>query len=228
MFALAIIRRSAHPRELLPTPNQSLAKQNRKPSQLIENNHQHPKSIASFCRLFLDYAASQPINSPARKARVEAGGVTRRALRALSRAQSRGTPNQIVFFFVAPAFQLVLTCARRRQSRMFFRPYEANRTASGGPARSLALVVNMHALCGIFANADIKRIVGAAKNVAVVHEDALRLAQTSGSLRAKFRKTKFWRRGELNPRPRNLATRSLHAYPVPLVSLLALRTGKTR
>ena len=39
---------------------------------------------------------------------------------------------------------------------------------------------------------------------------------------------KWWRRGELNPRPRNLATRSLHAYPVPLVSLLALRTGKTR
>jgi len=30
--------------------NQSLAKHNRKPSQLIENNHQRPKSIASFCR----------------------------------------------------------------------------------------------------------------------------------------------------------------------------------
>jgi|HubBroStandDraft_6_1064221.scaffolds.fasta_scaffold932998_1 hypothetical protein len=42
---------------------------------------------------------------------------------------------------------------------------------------------------------------------------------------ARFR---WWRRGELNPRPRNLAARSLHAYPVPLVSLLALRTGKTR
>jgi hypothetical protein len=36
--------------------------------------------------------------------------------------------------------------------------------------------VNMHAPCGIFANADIKGIVGAAKRVAVVHEDALRLA----------------------------------------------------
>jgi len=59
---------------------------------------------------------------------------------------------------------------------MFFCPHEANRTASGGPARSLALVVNMHAPCGIFANADIKGIVGAAKRVAVVHEDALRLA----------------------------------------------------
>jgi hypothetical protein len=33
-----------------PCPNQSLAKHNRKPSQLTENNHQRPKSIASFCR----------------------------------------------------------------------------------------------------------------------------------------------------------------------------------
>ena len=32
--------------------NQSLAKRNRKPAQLIENNHQGPKSMASFCRLF--------------------------------------------------------------------------------------------------------------------------------------------------------------------------------
>jgi hypothetical protein len=31
---------------------QSLAKHNRKPSQIIENNHQRPKSIASFCRVF--------------------------------------------------------------------------------------------------------------------------------------------------------------------------------
>ena len=50
---------AAHPP---PTQNQSLAKHNRKPSQLIENNHQHPKSIASFCRVFLDY--SPPRNSP--------------------------------------------------------------------------------------------------------------------------------------------------------------------
>jgi hypothetical protein len=33
-----------------PSPNQSLAKHNRKPSQLTENNHQRSKSIASFCR----------------------------------------------------------------------------------------------------------------------------------------------------------------------------------
>src|SRR5579863_3568432 len=33
-----------------PSPNQSLAKHNRKPTQLTENNHQRPKSIASFCR----------------------------------------------------------------------------------------------------------------------------------------------------------------------------------
>jgi len=31
--------------------NQSLAKHNRKPSQVVENKHQRPKSIASFCRV---------------------------------------------------------------------------------------------------------------------------------------------------------------------------------
>jgi hypothetical protein len=31
---------------------QSLAKHNRKPSQIIENKQQQPKSIASFCRVF--------------------------------------------------------------------------------------------------------------------------------------------------------------------------------
>ena len=38
----------------------------------------------------------------------------------------------------------------------------------------------------------------------------------------------WWRRGESNPRPRSLATRSLHAYPVPKVSPAELRAGKTR
>jgi hypothetical protein len=33
-------------------PNESLAKHNRKPSQLIETNHQRPKSIASFVVFF--------------------------------------------------------------------------------------------------------------------------------------------------------------------------------
>jgi hypothetical protein len=33
-----------------PSPNQSLAKHNRKPLQLAENKHRRPKSIASFCR----------------------------------------------------------------------------------------------------------------------------------------------------------------------------------
>jgi hypothetical protein len=40
--------------------NQSLAKDNRKPSQIIENNQQQPESIASFCRVFLDYAGRRP------------------------------------------------------------------------------------------------------------------------------------------------------------------------
>jgi REP-associated tyrosine transposase len=34
-------------------PNQSLAKHNRKPTQMIENKQQRSKSIASFCRAFL-------------------------------------------------------------------------------------------------------------------------------------------------------------------------------
>jgi hypothetical protein len=34
-----------------PSAIQSLAKYNRKPSQAIENKHQRPKPIASFCRL---------------------------------------------------------------------------------------------------------------------------------------------------------------------------------
>src|SRR5271170_2684539 len=48
---------STHPthRRVPPTPIQSLAKHNRKPSQLTENNHQHPKSIASFCRIFDEF-----------------------------------------------------------------------------------------------------------------------------------------------------------------------------
>jgi hypothetical protein len=42
--------------------NQSLAKQNRKPSQLIENTHQYQKSIANFCPLFRAHSPRR--NSP--------------------------------------------------------------------------------------------------------------------------------------------------------------------
>jgi hypothetical protein len=55
MLELGRTRNSTLPARLARTANQSLAKQNRKSSQLIENNHQHPKSIASFCRVFRDY-----------------------------------------------------------------------------------------------------------------------------------------------------------------------------
>src|SRR6202007_155793 len=41
-----------NPKRYPRTPIQSLAKQNRKPTQTRENNHQRPRSIASFCRLF--------------------------------------------------------------------------------------------------------------------------------------------------------------------------------
>ena len=46
--------------------------------------------------------------------------------------------------------------------------------------------------------------------------------------RLKIKPQEWWRRGELNPRPRSLATRRLHAYPVPKVSPTELRAGKTR
>jgi NADH-quinone oxidoreductase subunit I len=52
MLELARTRNSTLPARFLRTPNQSLAKHNRKPPQLIENNDQRPKSIASFCRAF--------------------------------------------------------------------------------------------------------------------------------------------------------------------------------
>jgi hypothetical protein len=55
MLEPARTRNSTFPARFLRTPNQSLAKHNRKPSQIIENNQQRPKSIASFCRVFCDY-----------------------------------------------------------------------------------------------------------------------------------------------------------------------------
>jgi len=120
-----------------------------------------------------------PFDSPKQRARsgqnfalrnFGGGGVARRALCALSRAQSRGTPNEEIFLFVTPALQLVLACARRRQRRMLFSPHQLNRTASGGPSRASALVVLPHTLRRIIGNADVKRIIGTAEDVAVIHK----------------------------------------------------------
>jgi hypothetical protein len=44
--------------------NQSLPKHDRKSSQIIENSHQRPKSIARFCRDFLDCAGRWSTVSP--------------------------------------------------------------------------------------------------------------------------------------------------------------------
>ena len=44
----------------------------------------------------------------------------------------------------------------------------------------------------------------------------------------RHQQIEWWRRGESNPRPKSLAIRRLHAYPIPLVSPPALRTGKKR
>jgi hypothetical protein len=59
MFELVRTQAFTLPARLLPTANQSLAKHNRKPSQLIENNHPRPKSIASFCRVLSPAARSK-------------------------------------------------------------------------------------------------------------------------------------------------------------------------
>lgn len=40
-------------------PIQSLAKHNRRPSQIVENNHQRSKSIASFSRVFRVYSSAR-------------------------------------------------------------------------------------------------------------------------------------------------------------------------
>src|SRR5690242_13555184 len=57
---------------------------------------------------------------------------------------------------------------------------------------------------------------------------ALRSPEQPGSLRTRFRETKFWRRGESNPRPKSVTARSLHAYRIRFVSPAALGTRKTR
>src|SRR5271156_6139043 len=70
-------------------PNQSLAKHNRKPSQLAENKQRDLKSIASFCRLFL--ACHTP--------------PTRRCFLVLTARQSPLTPQ---FLFSPRAFAAII------------------------------------------------------------------------------------------------------------------------
>jgi hypothetical protein len=60
MLELSRTGNSTLPARFLRTANQSLAKHNRKPSQIIENNHQRPKSIASFCRVFGACSGGRP------------------------------------------------------------------------------------------------------------------------------------------------------------------------
>jgi hypothetical protein len=56
----------SHQSSLAPRhfPNQSLAKHNRKPIQLVENKQQQPKSIASFCRVFRGHATLSQAQRP--------------------------------------------------------------------------------------------------------------------------------------------------------------------
>ncbi len=59
MWSTAQPQTSALPAHLPAAPIQSLAKQNRKPSQLVENNHHEPKAIASFLRVCCHYTLLQ-------------------------------------------------------------------------------------------------------------------------------------------------------------------------
>ena len=53
-----------------PSPNQSLAKHNRKSSQLIENIQHGPNTIASFLHVFSDDRLPQVPRIKPRKARI--------------------------------------------------------------------------------------------------------------------------------------------------------------
>jgi hypothetical protein len=89
MFALATTRTSPHLKQLLRTANQSLAKQNRKPSQAIENNHQRPQSIASFCRVFLDYACLVAPEFPTPNGNVNGAQLKLAATKAKTKSRSK-------------------------------------------------------------------------------------------------------------------------------------------
>jgi len=69
MWHAAHRQTSTHPthRPVPPSPNQSLAKHNRKPPQMIENKQQRPKSIASFCRVFCDSNGKSKGTHPAER-----------------------------------------------------------------------------------------------------------------------------------------------------------------
>jgi hypothetical protein len=62
---------------------------------------------------------------------MEAGGVANSAAPGLSvsRAKSRGTPDQRLFFLVAPAFQLVFALASSRERGMLLCPDESDGAA---------------------------------------------------------------------------------------------------
>ena len=84
-----------------PAPIQSLAKHNRKPPQLIENKHQRPKSIASFCRVFRDCRcrgaqSRKPgraaTNTTAKETRLRAADRGRHFTRQYSRITTHSSP----------------------------------------------------------------------------------------------------------------------------------------
>ncbi len=77
-----------------------------------------------------------------------------------------------------------------------------------------------------FATRVLARNRGTAKSCGAIL--AYRPRATAGICHSALARDGRWRRGELNPRPRNLATRRLHACPVPMVSPRELRAGKTR
>jgi hypothetical protein len=99
---------------------------------------------------------------------------------------------------MGPALQLVLAFPCRRKRGVLLSPGKFDGQPSRGPVGAFSVVMFEQAAVRVLAHADVVGSVTTARDVAVMH---------------LFARRKEWRRGELNPRPRSLATRRLHAYP---------------
>ena len=83
---------------------------------------------------------------------------------------------------------------------MLLSPHKFDGQAPGSPVRALAGVVFVAAASRIFGNADIEGIVGAAENIAVIHQSSCPSTRPENGLAQDkfFALRKIWRRGELN------------------------------
>jgi hypothetical protein len=110
---------STLPVRFLRTVNQSLAKHNRKPTQIMENNHQQPKSIASFCRVFRAYSGGRPTLSRHPNERVRMFSVPTLAagdgaFRRIESYLSRTLECEVLYAFPNPLGTTLLTVLAER------------------------------------------------------------------------------------------------------------------